>query len=352
MVTALPSWRSLQHERAFWTEHDAVIATDMAGRRRTFEVWVGGTPVGRRPSLDEAKALAQDRLGALQWERLSMPRETAHHYWFGPTDEFTDPLTIYVATVVKEAAAPPLPTGGMFGRGAVTLNPRVFDVLSERVLPPVREAIIGALDAFWTPLYGDWRRWAKVYVAGSAASYWWSSDHDLDVLIGIDKVALETDRPRNRGVGEAETIALLNRGLHSGLTSQTKGLLGFDVTYYVNPRSYDIRNIRPYAAYDLTADAWVVHPPVLPDEWGARSFPESWWWQAEALAQRAWEILALSDPGRTQLGIALFDDLHEQRRNAYSPWGHGWLDWGNFIWQVLSQWGALAPLYRLKHPTG
>lgn len=245
-----------------------------------------------------------------------------------------------------------LPAAGMFSRGKGTLDPRVFDPITEQVRPEIRQGILDLLDGYWGLPYGDWRRWARVYIAGSAASYWWDSDHDLDVLIGIDKQALDAARPQNLLVTEAEVAQHLSRGLKEDLNPQTADWLGFSVTFYVNPGSYDIREIRPYAAYDLSSDAWVVRPPVLPNDWGPEAFPVWWWKRAEAVADRIREVLALAEPQRTRLGVAIFNDLHAQRQNAYSPFGHGWQDWGNFLWQALSQWRLLQPLYALKHPEG
>ena len=95
--TALPSWRPFQNDRTFWAEHDAVIATDKAGSRRTFEVWLDGLPFTRAPSLDEAKSRVEARLGPLVWKAERLPLETIDHRYFGPTTEFTDPVTIYWA---------------------------------------------------------------------------------------------------------------------------------------------------------------------------------------------------------------------------------------------------------------
>lgn len=95
--TALPSWRPFQNDRTFWVEHDAVIATDKAGSRRTFEVWVDGKPFTRAPSLAEAKARVEARLGPLRWTTERLEPEVIDHYYWGPTPEFSDPLTIYWA---------------------------------------------------------------------------------------------------------------------------------------------------------------------------------------------------------------------------------------------------------------
>lgn len=95
--TALPSWRPYQNDRTFWDEHDAVIATDKAGSRRTFEIWVDGRPFGRGQTLREAKDRVEAKLGPLTWRTERPPREEIVHYYFGPTTEFAEPLTLYWA---------------------------------------------------------------------------------------------------------------------------------------------------------------------------------------------------------------------------------------------------------------
>lgn len=99
---ALPSWRAYQNDEPFWTWHDVVVATDKAGSRRTFEVWIDGTPYTRAPSLAEAKARVEAKLGPLSWTTEKLPKEWVEHYYFGWTTEFTDPTIIYWAD--REAA--------------------------------------------------------------------------------------------------------------------------------------------------------------------------------------------------------------------------------------------------------
>lgn len=251
---------------------------------------------------------------------------------------------------VVGVSIPDLPDAGMFDRGSDHLDPRVFD--GDRLKSEMRAAIIETLDGYWGPLYGNWQRWAMVYVAGSAASYWWSSDTDLDILIGVDMTELRRQRPQNIGVSEEEVCAHLDHGLKTDLDPLTTNFrgTGMTATFFCNPGSFDIRVIKPYAAYNVTTDTWAVHPPILPEDWGAKYFPMDWWRRAATIAGRIAEILEEPEPERTELGVSLFDAMHAQRNKAYSPLGFGWTDWGNFNWQVQSQWHMLQPLYRLKHP--
>lgn len=245
----------------------------------------------------------------------------------------------------------PRPTGGMFSPGKENLDPRVFGE-GEKVRPELREAILATLDGFWRPRYGDWTQWAKVFLAGSAASYWWDSDHDLDVLIGIDKDALDQARPQNVGVSELDVCQHFDKEFKEELDLQTKSFTGgFEATFFCNADSYNIANLHPYAAYDLTVDGWVVHPPEVPRSWGPDDFPDAMWQEANRIADQIESILRRPEPERTLEGVELFGYLHTLRQRSYGPNGKGWMDYGNFLWQALSQWHILQPLWRLNHAT-
>lgn len=85
----------------FWQDYDAVIATEVRGRRRSFDVYLHGRQIASRSSLLEAQAAVP---GAI-WRMVSLPLVEVEHYYFGPTDEFTDPVTIWVADLAKTAGA-------------------------------------------------------------------------------------------------------------------------------------------------------------------------------------------------------------------------------------------------------
>lgn len=93
--TAMPSWRGLV-SRDFWRDAPAVLIVDKSGRRNTYEVYINGDAVARGWRLDEAKAMAEERLGPLKWKRANTAQIRALHYYFGWTTEFTDPTLFYV----------------------------------------------------------------------------------------------------------------------------------------------------------------------------------------------------------------------------------------------------------------
>jgi hypothetical protein len=239
----------------------------------------------------------------------------------------------------------PMPTGGMFGPGQETLDARLFD--GEHFRPEVRQGIMDRLDAFWSPRYDGWREWARVYVAGSGASYWWDSDRDLDVLIGVDPAKFQRDNPKYENLDETQIADMLDVELKGDLDPTTTDFRGMELTFYVNPASYDITVIHPYAAYDLTHDAWAVRPWRPPTSWGPQWFPERFWDEARRENERCRALLEAGDAAAI---TAEFDRLHELRRGAYKFWGGGFLDYGNFLWQALSAWGTLHDMYVVKHP--
>lgn len=248
------------------------------------------------------------------------------------------------------------PTKGMYAYGKDNLDPRVFTA-DQQMRPDVRAYILTSLDNYWTPMFGHWQDWAKVYLAGSGASYWWDSDSDLDMMVGVDLDRLRAARPANVEVPDEQIYQHLNKTLMDLRPSMAgyqpdPGDRPMDVTYFVNPGAYDVTSIHPYAAYDITEDHWVVKPPVLPKNWGPDMIPDSTWRRCEQVAREAQYTLSLPEPERTIEGIRLFDWVHEGRRDAYSAYGGGWLDPGQVIYQYLEQRpdGLLRKLYLCKHP--
>jgi hypothetical protein len=95
------SWRPLTtpESKEFFRKYDVVIATDVmgqGGRGNTYEVYTYGQIVAERPSLAAAKSYVEEVYGAVQWRRVTMDPVEATHYYFGPSTEWSDPLTIYV----------------------------------------------------------------------------------------------------------------------------------------------------------------------------------------------------------------------------------------------------------------
>lgn len=258
-----------------------------------------------------------------------------------------------------EDERPPLPAGGQhtasskpwlphdryFGPGRPDLDPRLFD--GEHLKPSWRRALL-ALAAKAFAGYGPaWSTWARVYLAGSQASHWYGND-DLDVLIGVDYAAFRRALPRYRALTDAAIDDVLNADAHRmcdparWFTIGGKHLGPFDSTLYVNHDSYDIRKIKPYAAYDLTGDRWAVKPVEVPADFSAESLPSADFLYARSLASQVRALRKLPAGQAQALGSALYDRLHSERHDAFSGHGGGLYDVRNVAWKYL----ALHP----EHP--
>jgi hypothetical protein len=260
-----------------------------------------------------------------------------------------------------------MPTKRLFGP-TYGLDKRLFN--GDKLKPDVRKYILETLAEFWKPRHGvNWDEWAIVYLAGSEASEWTSEtfegNGDFDVLIGVDyekyrKNCSRTDPAQQ--MSDEEITAELNAHLKK-LTAKTdpawiwvEGVKTgpWSNTWYVNQDSYDIRKIKPYAAYDVSHNRWAVKPPHLP-EWDISQFPEGPALVAECQAVSAYvrAILNMPEPYRTQQGYALWHHLHSDRSRAFSEQGEGWYDPGNVIEKWLDQeglWEKLVEIMvRVKH---
>lgn len=120
----------------------------------------------------------------------------------------------------------------------------------------------------------------------------------------------------------------------------------YDLTWFVNPHSYDITAIKPYAAYDVTHGEWVVKPPELPS-WSLKDFPEGHGLTREiqGVIEMARGVLAMPEPYRTQNGDALWHFIHDNRSGAFGPQGEGWFDARNVIEKASDQKGLMQQLW-------
>ncbi len=78
---------------------DAVVATTeqgRGGRGNAFETWTFGTLIATRPTLEEAEAVVEDVYGPQPWETVKLDPITVTHRFYGPSDEWTDPVTLHV----------------------------------------------------------------------------------------------------------------------------------------------------------------------------------------------------------------------------------------------------------------
>lgn len=278
---------------------------------------------------------------------------TSRHMYGGEDRETTAPwghhVTASADTPVPDNAEPYehehpwLPRDHFFAPTPKGLDERLFD--GDRMRPEVRRHLLGLINSLWAPRYGDsWQTWARVYLAGSEASHFYGNS-DLDVLIGIDHDALNQHVDAFCGEPDAVVDERLTDELREHLNDEHRMLPGpdgketgpWESTWYVNPGSYDIREIKPYAAYDITRDEWAVRPVEVPDDFGPEKLPESTWDVFEALRTLIKAVGELPGGVREREGAALYDYLHGDRHSAFGPDGTGLYDPANAVWKALDK---------------
>lgn len=248
------------------------------------------------------------------------------------------------------------------------LDPEIFDGL--HMNPSVRRELLSMLHGFMSQRYQGHERWLRAWLAGSGASYRWYADpinSDLDILLGVEPIDFRRSNPQLNGLGNREIADQINEDLRAELWPATNNWKGhYEVTWYVNPRSWDIRTIKPYAAYDLVNDRWEVSPskePVSPAS-------DDWEQKATGVGETAQRIITgynhalntyqtATAPNRKvdaeavvrSMAISamrMYDLIHSSRKLAFSGTGDGFDDFNNFMWQRGKQAGWIPALRQIK----
>ena len=255
------------------------------------------------------------------------------------------------------------------------LDPSLFDA-RENMHPKVQHWFI-------TTLFGEMARkgfrgmdtWLRLWLAGSGASYQWSAARDpgdLDILLGVDYVTFRQAHVEYTGISDREISDDINSLLQEQLWKQTAnhrlGQGTYEVTWYVNPGSTDIRAINPYAAFDIRRNEFTVRPIVLPatgpGAWFSKAYAEA----AERDLEKTHQIVAryhqaavasvgdgpawmnastlLVQAGKD--AVALFDEIHQGRHKAFEQDGEGYRDFANYRWQRGKQLGSVPALRAIK----
>lgn len=248
----------------------------------------------------------------------------------------------------------PLPTGAQFSQQHETLDPDIF-TSTEEMRPEVRDWCLAKVNDFWQPLYGAWWLWSKIYLAGSSASYWYSGDNDFDLLVGVSSYKLSAAHPEMAALAKDQKAlcAHFNEQFRDGFNSEAEMVPGhiepYSVTLYANPYSFDIRAIKPYAAYSISDDTWAVHPTKLPKSFSAKSMPRSFWESVAKMAGHIKDVLAEGPEGADRQS-ELLEELHHGRQLAYSGVGSGVFDQRQILWLALERLGVLQDLIAAVHP--
>ena len=275
-------------------------------------------------------------------------------------------MSYYEALAKLASSVEPEPSEtSFFSSPDKNLDPKLFS--NNSLKPALRKSILSTLFNYLSQFYKGVDSWTHAWLAGSGVSYQWRASRtpaDLDCLIGIDYPRFRAQNPDYQGLSDKEIAAELNEAL-AELDKQTEDFMGaYELTFYVNVRS-DITEIKPYAAYSLTDDEWTVEPshetPVTDPSWDLKVQSESDY--ADKIISRYNEAAAgvrgASNPAaRTNAeaalkqavdqGAALFDDIHQGRKQAFSPEGQGYSDFYNYRWQAGKHAGTIPALRKLK----
>jgi len=254
-----------------------------------------------------------------------------------------------------------------FSKPETELDPRLF--IGTTLRPWVRNGIKRFLFEHLGIRYTNPDRWVSMWLAGSGVSYQWSASRDpgdLDCLIGINYPVFRQYNQEYVGLSNEEIAKMFNESFYESLMPKTKSWEGYELTYYVNPQS-DIRDINPYAAYDLMSDSWTVFPDKNPElpysrSWEQRSKKDydtaielvSRYTQAlsEVRSNASNTAYRINAEKRLQTivdqAVAFYEDIHAGRKVAFSKIGGGYSDFNNYRWQAGKRSGAVHALKAIK----
>lgn len=287
----------------------------------------------------------------------------------------------YFLSRVMQPVSSVVGESGYFSTPVDTLDPHLFSAGNpDKFRPEIRSWIIGTLYSYWNKKYHSPMTWSTVWLAGSGISYQWAASRgngDLDILIGVDFDNFFQANSKFAGLSETEMAATFNQEFHTDLWPRTastvfsstepQGLAQtYEVTWYVNPGATDIRDIHPYAAFDVSHNRWTVSPPKGNDF----NHPAGYYKAAQDEAAEARRITnqynsltaqaKSMDPGSpgwhntmrqaeliSAQASAMFDSIHLGRKQAFGQGGSGFGDYYNFRWQYHKQQGTAQALHAL-----
>jgi hypothetical protein len=250
----------------------------------------------------------------------------------------------------------------MFTPHRESLDPDLFGE-GEKMDSSVRKTLLDLYHSTMGKKYANPQEWSHVWLAGSGASYQWQEGQnaDMDMLVGVDYPQFRFHNPNLRGLTDNEISWVLNQYMRDKL-HQTWGR--YDQTWYNNPE--DVRKLNPYAAYSLTDDDWHVRPSLseIPqydpgayaDSTRAQDVLNRYTRARNALQRRDLRPEVRKAHARAlsqslEHGHALFEEIHNNRRQAFLPGGKGYNDPANVRWQtgkasgVVPAMRAMSDLY-------
>lgn len=265
-------------------------------------------------------------------------------------------------------AAPGITPGATsyFSPPSSELDPNLFQGMDLKV--SIREGILSILFDYLVRNFNDPHRWTKAWLAGSGVSYQWEATRqpgDLDCLVGIEYTKFRQTNPEYSGYSNQEIASMFNEGFNANIMPNTRNWNGYELTFYVNQQT-DIRNINPYAAYDLVGDFWTV----APNKNVHAPYSKDWEHKSNRDYQMTLEIINRHNDAINELrsstnaayrinaerkikmsqdqAAAYFEDIHSGRKKAFSQTGAGYADYNNYRWQAGKRSGAVQALRNIK----
>lgn len=253
-----------------------------------------------------------------------------------------------------------------FSKPQVGLDPRLFR--NNKLIPTVRNAVLSHLFNFLNSKYQGASDWTFAWLAGSGVSHQWAAKRlpgDLDCLVGINYESFRKTNLRFAGLGNQEIASMLNEEFREELWPQTAEFLdAFELTFYVNVQT-DIVKIKPYAAYSLINDDWVVEPTIEEapsDPSWVKKVEKDKSMAADIIARYAMALSRINQAPNTAVRLnaehalraavrqaaELYDVIHSGRKYAFSESGAGYLDFANYRWQAGKESGIVQALGKLK----
>jgi hypothetical protein len=253
-----------------------------------------------------------------------------------------------------------------FSTPAAGLDPRLFQ--GGKLRPNVRNSILKTLLNYVDSKFTGSSGWLHAWLAGSGVSYQWSAQRDpgdLDCLVGVDFALFRESNPTYRGLSNKELAKTFNDGFYNDLQPTVERFMGsFELTFYVNTQT-NILDIKPYAAYSLTDDAWTVAPAAAAPEVNPA-------WEVNVEKDRILAVNIMSKyltaktryeqasndavraNSRAEMRITqsqainLYDEIHALRADAFSDVGEGYSDYNNYRWQAGKRTGVIQALRHIK----
>lgn len=253
-----------------------------------------------------------------------------------------------------------------FSRPSAGLDPRLFR--SGKIIPKVRNSILQILLNHVNYRFTGSESWMHVYLAGSGVSYQWAAHRepaDLDCLVSVDFIRFRQSNEDYARFSDKEISQMFNEGFREEIYPETAEFMGvFELTFYVNLKP-NILDLKPYAAYSLTDQDWVVTPNtneiVVDPSWEQKlSRDKSMTIEILKRYRDAMAKLEQSTNESSRVNasrerdnalsqaVGLYEDIHSGRKYAFSESGQGYGDWFNYRWQSGKRSGIVQGLQKLK----